>query len=234
MEYGVARKGEGLAAAAATAVMLAFTAGATAAEPGIYFAVDIGPTRFDVKQSQLAGGPAGALDDAGLAVVDLDAGSDKTSTRPALRWGYRFSPFLAAEVTVLSLGTARWEGTGTVTDGVDDFDGQASSELKSRGPAVSVVGSWPVGERFSVDGQAGIYYFKTTQAFSYRFGSGTDSEADSGDRSRRDSGVLFGAGGTWSFTRAAALRLSYTLFPGAAGKQDASRIAVGFQYSLGQ
>jgi len=234
MKYRIARRGEGLGAAAATAVMLAFAVGATAAEPGIYFGVDIGPSRFDIKQSQLAGGAADALDDAGLAVVDLDAGFDKTSTRPALRWGYRFSPYLAAEVTVLSLGTASWAGTGTVTDGVDDLDGEVGSELKSRGPTFSVVGSWPVGERFSVDGQAGIYYLKTTQAFSYRFGSGIGAETDSGGRSRREAGVLFGAGGTWSFTRAAALRFSYTLFPGAAGKQDASRIAVGLQYSLGR
>lgn len=234
MKYGVARKGEALVAAAATAAMLAFTAGATAAEPGIYLAVDIGSSRLDVKQSQLAGGPAGALDDAGLAVVALDAGIDKTSTRPALRWGYRFSPYLAAEVSVLSLGTARYEGTATVNDGVDDLDGALDSELKSRGPTFTAIGSWPLGERFSVDGQAGFYYFKTTQTFSYRFGSGLDSETDSGERSRREAGVVVGVGGTWSITRAAALRLSYTLFPGAAGKQDASRVAAGFQYSLGQ
>ena len=109
-----------------------------------------------------------------------------------------------------------------------------SSELKSRGPTFTAVGSWPVGERFSVDGHAGIYYFKTTQAFSYRFGSGLDAESGSGDRSRREAGVLFGVGGSWSFTRAAALRFSYTLFPGAVGKHDASRIAVGLQYSLGK
>ncbi len=233
MKCGVARRGEALVAAAATAAMLASTAGATAAETGIYLGVDIGATSFDLKSAQLAGGANGALTDAGLAVVDLATGLDKTSTRPALRWGYRFSPHLAAEVAVLSLGVARWEGNGTVTDGVDDFDGQVSSELKSRGPAFSVVGSWPLGERFAVDGQAGFYYFKTTQTFSYRFGTGLDSEAGSGDRSRREAGLLVGVGGSWSLTRAAALRLSYTFFPGAAGRQDAGRIAAGFQYSLG-
>jgi opacity protein-like surface antigen len=230
MTKGMPRKGSWMLAASAGAAMLVFMAQAAATEPGIYLAVDIGQTSFGLKQSQLAGTAAAALDGAALDVVDLDASLDKHSTRPALRWGYRFSPYLAAEVAVMNLGRADWEGTGTVTDGVDDSDGQIAINLKSRGPAFSVLGSWPVGARFSVDGQAGFYYFKTTQAISFRFGS----EIGSSDHSRRETGVLVGAGGTWSLSRAAALRLSYTLFPGAAGKRDAGRIAVGFQYSLGQ
>jgi opacity protein-like surface antigen len=229
MKNGISRVRSGMAAAAATAVMLT-SGGAAAAEPGIYLAIDIGPTSFDLNQSQPAGSAAAALDGAGLAVVDLDSSLDKNSTRPALRWGYRFSPYLAAEVTVLNLGKAVWDGAGTVTDGVDDFAGQIGVELKSRGPAFSVLGSWPIGQRFSVDGLAGFYYFKTTQSISYRF----ESETGSSDHSRREAGLLVGAGGTWSVSRAAALRLSYTLFPGAAGKQDAGRLAVGFQYSLGR
>jgi hypothetical protein len=231
MKNGMSRVRSGMAAAAAAAAMLVLTSGgAAAAESGIYLAVDIGPSAFDLKQSQLAGNGTAALDDAELAIVNLDSSFDKNSTRPALRWGYRFSPYLAAEVTVLSLGKATWDGEGTVTDGVDDLDGQIGVELKSRGPAFSVLGSWPVGQRFSVDGMAGFYYFRTTQTVSYRFGL----ESDSSEHSRREAGLLFGAGGTWSLTRAAALRLSYTLFPGAAGKHDAGRLAVGFQYSLGQ
>jgi hypothetical protein len=220
-----------VAAAAAVAVMLMSAArGVAAAEPGIYFGADIGTSTVGTRTSALNAGGAAILSGAGLTPVALDTRTDKNAISPGVTWGYRFSPKLATEITVLNLGKATWKADGTASSGPTTSDGNAALKIKSTGPAVSALGSWPVNESFSVDGRVGAFFFWTKAEESYTFGLHRGSTADN----QHDAGLFAGIGGTWNITRHTAVRAGYTFFKNAIDGEDANRIAAGFTYSLAE
>jgi opacity protein-like surface antigen len=229
----MARSRGGVVAAAAAAVMWMVAGNARSAESGVYAAFDIGPTSLGVKESDLAGPAAAALDDAGLT-ADLDSSFDKKALGVSVAWGYRFSPYLAVEASLISLGKAKWRAEGTVNNGTTDLAGDLGVTVKSSGPVVAALGSWPLGERFSVDARAGVYLLTTKRTLSYAFGPPLTGESANDTDSDHETGLAVGLGGTWYFTPSVALRVGYTRFAGAIGKRDVDRIAAGFQYSIGK
>lgn len=219
-----------VATAAVVAVTLVSAGGAAAAEPGIYFGADLGTSTVDISTSALNAGGAAVLSAGGLTPVAMNSRTDKNAISPGVTWGYRFSPRLATEITVLNLGKATWKADGTASSGPTTSAGTADLKIKSTGPAVSAVGSWPVGERFSVDGRIGGFFFWTKAQESYAFGLHRGSASDN----EHDTGLFAGAGATWNITRHTAVRAGYTFFKNAIDGEDANRIAAGFTYSLSE
>lgn len=217
-------------ASAATAGMMLLAAGpASAAEAGFYVAVDVGMSSYDIKKSELDDVAVAALEAVGLTVVDATSDFDKSPTGYGLAIGYRFNPNVAVEASYLTLGKAKWDATGTVTDGGPNFDVDMGIGLKSSGPALSVIGSWPVGESFSLDGRVGAYFSKTRISVSISDGTNSESVSDS----QSDTGVLFGVGGTWSFNPALSLRFGYTMYKDAVGgDRDVNQFSAGLQYTF--
>jgi opacity protein-like surface antigen len=221
-----------VAAVAAVAAMLMSAAQVAAAgEPGIYLGADIGTSSVGTKTSDLNAAGAAVLTRGGLTPVALDTRTDKNAISPGVTWGYRFSPKLAAEITVLNLGKATWKADGTASTGPTTSAGSAGLRIKSTGPAVSVLGSWPLNESFSIDGRAGGFFFWTKVQDSYDYGL---LHRGSASNNEHDAGLFAGVGGTWNLTRHTAVRAGYTFFKNAIDGEDASRIAAGFTYSLAE
>lgn len=95
--------------------------------------------------------------------------------------GYAFTPNVAAEVEYLNLGEVKAGGGGA----------------KSSGGSVSVVGSYPFNERFSLFGKLG--YARLTSKFS---GGGTNPDAKS-------NAVTYGLGGQYNVTPSVGVRLGW-------------------------
>ena len=217
-------------AAAATLVALLLPAGVSAAaQSGTYVAVDVGQGSYDLTQGELDGTAQSALIGTGLSIVNLSSNLDKKGTGFGVAFGYRFSPYLAAEAAYLDLGKAKWNASGTVTDGINSSPMDIALSFKSSGPALSLLGSVPVGTQFSLDARAGAFFSKTKLSLTASAQGVSDTESDSD----KHTGLLYGIGGTWSFTPVAAVRVGYTVYKEAVyGDRDVKQFSAGFLYSF--
>ncbi|MDQ2639267.1 MAG: outer membrane beta-barrel protein [Pseudomonadota bacterium] len=157
-----------------------------------------------------------------------DSSVDKSDTGFSLALGYKFTPNFAVEAAYLQLGKARYEADVTVTTGGPPMDGTTGLNFKISGPAVSLVGIWPVGERLSLDARAGAFFAKTKVSL---FLTGVSSSDSLG--SEKETSLLLGVGALWSFTDRLGLRLGYTRLDKAmAGEGDANSLSLGLRFSF--
>lgn len=127
---------------------------------------------------------AGALEsDLGFEVLD------ESATGWKVFGGYRFTRSIAAEAGYLDTGDA--EATIEGTD----------VTLNASGTHVSVVASWPIGERFALHARAGIINWEAELTLD----DGETSETS--DASGQD--LYWGAGATFNFAERFGVRLEY-------------------------
>jgi hypothetical protein len=205
------------------------TASAQEAEFGPYFEGGFGRTHFDLGKANLdnwAEIPSGAS--------SLDDGDNGYS----LAVGFRFSRYLAFEAEYLDLGKTSYL--------VKDQGETARLELGSKGPALSMIGSLPLGNVLSLEGRAGLY-FSQVDMTTFLVGTGLDIlffDEDYPLEALRstDPGWMFGAGVAATFGHWSA-RVHYDYFNRkAAGLRDlltgneldsrAGRWTFGFRYSF--
>jgi opacity protein-like surface antigen len=160
-----------------------------------------------------------------------DSRVDKSDMGFSLALGYQVTQNIAVEAAYLQVGKTSYEADATVADGGNPpADLTMGFNFKTSGPAVSLVGSWPVGERLSLDARAGAYFSKT-KATVFASGGG-ESESESLG-SEKDTSLLLGMGATWSLTDRLGLRLGYTrLDKAVAGEGDASTFSLGARLSF--
>jgi opacity protein-like surface antigen len=186
-------------AAARTVVLASGFASADAAEFGPYFEAGGGKTRFD-------------LEKAGLdywSEVPTEASSlDRSGAGYALAFGVRFSPLLAIEVGYVDLGKTTYL--------VEDNGAAARLDLGSKGPTVSLIGSWPINDVFSVEGRAGLYFSDVDLGTTILAGALVGLGALEGESGGADPGWLIGAGAAASFGDHWSVRAGYDYFDGKA------------------
>lgn len=201
----------------AGAVLLALgmaSAPAAAATPGFYVAADLANSTYDVNRSDL---------DEDFETVQSSL--DKTGLGYSFAVGYQFSPFFAVEAAYADLGKAKY--SASVDDGEDAFD--LTATFKVGGPALSLVGSWPLTDTFSLDARAGALFGKT------KLTGRIDGVPGSFSESENDTSLLFGVGGTYSFSDTLGIRLGYTILKDAlAGEENVNQFSVGLKYSFGR
>lgn len=214
------------------ALAIGFTGTAAADIPGFYMTGTVGQSTSDLGSEYQA-----AFDDlmvfawneAGLDVVDADSGLDKTGFGYEIAVGYQFSPYLAVEGAYIDLGDATYDSDGTVTDGADDYPFDAQIAVGNKGPALSLVGTLPVGNDFWLDARVGALFGKTA----LRIKLGLDGVNESQSESDSKTSMLYGIGAGWSFSPRTAVRLGYTLFDKAVlQEENASRVSLGFRYAF--
>lgn len=188
-----------------TVLALLGSAAATAQPaPGFYVSATLGQSSYHVGKSNgiviLIGGPFGG----GLLTAQPDAIKvDDGDLSAGAVLGYRINPYLAAEVSYLDFGSAdvaeRFTfpspGIPFLPDLTRDFSVAVS------GPALSVLGSLPLGADWSLFLRGGVLFADEK----IRFGSfARPSSTTYGDKV-----LLGGVGADWSFAQRWSARIEY-------------------------
>lgn len=195
--------------------LCAFTAQVSAATLPPYAVFDIGNSSIglDTEGVEQAGGQS--------------LGSDRRDTGYAITLGWRFSPQLAAEAAFIDLG----EGSYDVA--VDDGGAVSNATIgvQSTGVLLSLAGSWPFHDRWSLEGRAGAYLGKTETRVRGTVANPLGSQPFNnllGSESR--AGLAAGVGVVAAFNDTWALRVGYDYLDKAFGK-DARRVSVGVRFN---
>jgi OmpA-OmpF porin, OOP family len=226
MKIVTMRTASAVAATVATLCMAAPSLGAT---PGLYVVADLGTTSFDFTHSEADDLALFAVEEAGLDVVDAESSLDKSGFGYSLGLGYQFTPHFAVEASYVDLGKAKYQASGTVSDGSNTYDMELGMALKSSGPAVALIGSLPINDAFSIDARAGAYFAKTKVTVSASIEGTRDSMSDSDT----DTSIQLGIGGTWTVAERLGVRFGYTHFlDGVASERDVGQFSVGLKFSF--
>lgn len=218
-----------LAASVAMAAAACVPFGAQAAgfyvEPAIGYSSIGGVSKSDLDDSMI---------EVGSEVFDEftlnDSSLDKNDTGFSLTVGYQFTPNLAVEAAYFDLGKGRYKADATVGDGEETADLTMGFNYKSRGPALALVGVWPLNETVSLDARAGAYFAKTKVSVFASDGETSDSE---GLGSESSTSLLLGVGATWSLTERMGLRLGFTrLNKAVADDGDVNRLSLGLRFTF--
>jgi OOP family OmpA-OmpF porin len=178
-----------------------FAHNALAADTGFYVAAGAGRSSQNVDGTSVLvrlgfTGPATLVQPTSVAVDDGN-----------LVWnaalGYRVNRYFAAEVSYLHYGSADVTETYTVpfVNVVPPFTFARTYSLQVEGPALSILGRLPIGQKFALFARGGIFF--ADEKITQRSPNSTDSITLGKDV------WLAGAGAEWSFARSWALRLEY-------------------------
>ena len=192
-----------IASAAITSISVA--APAVAAEPGFYFTAALGQAEEDPKSIGTnigIGFPPAAIVHVDPDRVDVDDSGLAWSVAA----GYRLNTYIAVEVEYMDFGTSDISehyvfGPSVVPPFPSEFTNTYSSRVT--GPAMSLLGSLPIGEDFDVFLRAGVLFADRELGFPPLAGS---IELDDKFASTV---WLGGAGVDWSFTSRWAIRAEY-------------------------
>jgi hypothetical protein len=198
---------------------------------GFYFGIDGGIGSADINKSELDRSLQASLVDAGLDVVVGNSNLDDRDFSYGAFIGYRFLPYLAAEVSYLGLGTSKYDADVTGPDLVEPV--AVTGKFLSDGPALSVLGIWPIGRSWDLYARGGIFFASTT--FDVRASTTDLSIRDSSARNTQE--FLWGIGAGYHVDTHWAVRLDFQEItnvgdPDVTGEANVDRLAFGFVYSF--
>lgn len=153
--------------------------------------------------------------------VAIPAGGNQKTTDTGYKiiGGYQFTPHWAAEVQYFNLGKYQYSDAS-----------KNSAVIKTSGFSASGVGTWPVGQKFSVLGKLGL----AQQSFAASVVSGAAQQS----RNASGTTLLMGVGGEYEISKNLLLRAEYeyfglpTLLSAGSQKLKLSNnlVSVGFRY----
>ena len=190
-------KSSAIASLVATAVIASTSV--AAAESGFYVGLTIGESSTAVSKSELDRAMA---EEFNLIESSLDDGD----TAYGAVIGYRFLPYLAAELGWLDLGDVvdYRASLAVISISVSSLDVRARAS--SSGPMVSALGILPLGDAWEIFGRAGLLFSdnKLTVGVSDFYQSFSTSDSD------RDEDAVVGIGAAVNFADHWAVRAEYT------------------------
>lgn len=207
---------------------------AGAAMPGLYFSgfymdstlayaeVDAGLAGFDREMQ-------------GLWISDgfqIDSwGSEISETRDIgylFSVGYLFSQYFSAELGYADIGTVHYSARGDVSSSQGSYTTQTFANAKTKGPLLSAIGTWPMGDRFSLDARAGMFLGRTRIRARASI-SGIDLYASQKNNATT---VMVGAGINFAMSPGTAIRLGYVrLGKAMVDDYDVSSWLLGLKYA---
>jgi hypothetical protein len=228
---------------------------AGAVEHGVYMAADYGNTRFGRTAASFDTQLEPFLESGFCADLSCsnapDAVFDQTSlTRKAHGYdawvGYQFSPWFAVEGAYLILGSTRHHFTGTMDEGPVDVDNdgnvdysgpqpiQGDTKFRTRGPAVAAVGSLALGNYFSVDARAGLFFADDRLSLGIQYSPENQPvENYSYSQSNGRTKLFYGATANFWITPYFGVRAGYTGSSDASFGHSVKYYFLGFRYSYG-
>lgn len=221
-----------LLGSAMSAAMLCASTGAAAAVPGFYMSGTIGQSSTDVgdsDQEDLDDLLIATWNELGFDVVSGDSELDKSDLGFEIALGYQISPYLAVEAAYIDLGKAKYEAEGVLDDGSGPVDTSADVSLGAKGPALSLIGIWPVSEKVSLDARAGAFFGKSTLGMEIELDDVSSGESESDKKTS----VLLGVGASWALSGRMSVRLGYTHFADAVYDEfTVGRISLGLKVAF--
>ncbi|MDW5415521.1 porin [Iodobacter sp. CM08] len=128
--------------------------------------------------------------------VDVNNNSlDKNNTAWGINGGYKFSPYLAAELGYRDFGKAE-----------ENYYGLANASVKANAVQASVLASYPFNDAFSVFGRLGVASIKVTAEIN------ADVLAYSKSNEKTETKALFGIGAQYAFNKNFSLRAEYNQY----------------------
>jgi opacity protein-like surface antigen len=189
-------------ALSASLILLAGAANAQSTDQGWYIGIGVGDSNYSGDLPQQT---AAAYRNNSTYTLQSARVIDSSDTAAQVFVGYRFLPWLGAEVGYQDMGNARTfyslKTNGPIIYPLSTLTG----EYGLRGANAALVATWPVGDRFELLARAGISNTRLTYdehgfdvtAKPYSFHA----------RTRTHSAGTAGIGAQWNFSRSFALRL---------------------------
>jgi hypothetical protein len=118
-------------------------------------------------------------------------------------------------------------------NGVDTFDAGLGIEQSASGPVFSVLGIWPIGERFSLFGRVGLALMSVDADVNVSIDGETASDSAGTDRSN----MVYGIGGEFSLNRNFGVRIGWDRYAEVgsddlAGEVDIDLVSLGLRYNF--
>ena len=222
------------AVSAALCASLGFAGTASAAEEGWYIVGFAGESSAaNVKQGEIDQNLIDFFGAAGLTIVDATSNLDDSDTGFGIAGGYQVNRNFAAELAYVDLGDIAYAATGTVTDGVNTADAEFGLDQSAAGPVFSLLGIWPIGERFSIFGKFGVALMSVDADVDLTLDGVSESDSASTDRSN----LMYGVGGEFLFNPRFGVRLGWDRYAEVGsedltGDTDYDLITLGLRYNF--
>ena len=189
----------GLTAGLAALALAVGSASALAASQAEWYAgFGVGYSSFDLDDSDV--GAVLAAPPFGLTATNFS--HDDSDIGYKIYGGYRFHPYIAAEVGYVQLGTASFDAT---VSRAGAGTGSSNTDVKSYGLTLAAVGVLPVTDRFEAFGKLGAYVNRTKVEFDIyppplmNSTSETDTSTD----------LVLGIGATFYFNESVGIRAEW-------------------------
>jgi OOP family OmpA-OmpF porin len=211
-----------LFAAAAMAASVLSSAGVQAAEPTAgatwYLGAGAGQSRAKIADSTFTS----ALNGTGATIATISR--DETETSYKFFMGYQYNPYLAFEGGVFNLGSYTFGATTTPA-------GTLNGALKNTvGTNLDVLGTLPLGERFSLLARAGVQSSKTRDLF-----SATGLALAAPTPSKNQISYKYGVGAGFDFTKNIGMRADwerYRVGDGFSGNMNVNLYTLNLLYKF--
>lgn len=188
---------------------------AQAQETGWYFGLSGGITTTNVSKHDLDQSfvnlfsaalvaQTGAPADTATVSSTLDD-SDKTWS---LNIGYRFNRYVAAEFGYIDLGKVDYTNQLELQQAGTPFDFASDLRLLSHGPFASVIGLFPLGDRFDVHIRGGLYLSDTRERVR-AVNLADPTTVISFEAKDSDKDFFGGIGATWNISPSYSVRVEY-------------------------
>jgi opacity protein-like surface antigen len=217
-------------ASAVAAAMMSVSGVAAAAAPGFYVETDLAMDSAGFSSGDFDGLIELLEADEDFTFDVQDSSLDKSSVGFTLAVGYQITPNIGVEAAYMDLGKVSFDASGTVDGGegaVADFGVGVS--YKSKGPSLSVIGTWPLNEMFSLDARAGAYRGKTSANVS---ASVDEESVELPAGSHTNTALLVGVGATWTVSENVGLHFGYTRLQDAVAEENVDRFAIGLRITF--
>lgn len=211
---------------------LAAAAPALALEPGLYFELSMGKSKFkDVDQASLDFAMRDFFESFDLPVQSLSSTLEDTDQSYAITTGYRLNRYLAGEVSYFRLGASQYYGQGTVSDVGNIVPASLWVGYRSKGIAIGGAATLPVGRYLELRARGGISNTDTRVKFTATVES--DVLSDKSSDSSQD--FYYGAGVGLNFWTYYRIGIDFTKYDGmgkasTTGDTDIDNVQISFSY----
>ena len=200
-----------------------------ALEPGLYFELSLGKSKFkDVGLDEFAHAFFEYYD---LPVQSLSSTVDDTDGSYAITTGYRLNRYLAGEVSYFRLGASQYYAQGTVSDGGSILPATFWVGYRSKGIAIGGAATLPVGRYLELRARGGISNTDTR----LKFTATVESDELSDKSSDNSQDFYYGAGVGLNFWTYYRIGIDFTKYDGmgkasTTGDTDIDNVQLSFSY----
>jgi opacity protein-like surface antigen len=184
-----------------------FSEPAMADDSGFYIGANIGRVLSTYRRSDLDAALSAGFGGANSGFVLGSSSLHKAHAMWSADIGYMLSPNVGIEASYIDLGTLKYSAAATQpsTSGTGSAPVTVNVDIKSRGPALALIGVLPMSNSWELDARAGAYEGKTISTFR----SVLQTTNNFGTESKTSTSLLAGFGGSLTLTSHCTVRLDY-------------------------